>query len=63
MVCTLAGFDHEYIRKKAQTFFERQSNDEKICDVCNGNGFVRVPYEEAREEVWATVMFATIKVR
>ena len=21
-----------------------------ICYVCNGNGFVRVPYEQAREE-------------
>jgi DnaJ-class molecular chaperone len=24
-----------------------------ICNECNGNGFVRVPYEEAREEQWA----------
>tara|TARA_R100000655_G_scaffold46341_1_gene83262 strand:- start:1821 stop:2141 length:321 start_codon:yes stop_codon:yes gene_type:complete len=30
MVCTLAGFDHEYIRKKAQTFFERQSNEKNM---------------------------------
>ena len=22
----------------------------KICDVCKGNGFVRVPYEQSREE-------------
>ena len=22
----------------------------KICTVCNGNGFVRVPFEQAREE-------------
>tara|TARA_R100001443_G_scaffold563_4_gene2299 strand:- start:5809 stop:6102 length:294 start_codon:yes stop_codon:yes gene_type:complete len=25
----------------------------KICDACNGNGFIRVPYEEAREEIHA----------
>jgi len=25
----------------------------KICSVCNGNGFIRVPYEQAREEVTA----------
>ena len=24
-----------------------------ICPVCRGNGFVRVPYEQAREEAWA----------
>ena len=24
-----------------------------ICSVCNGNGFVRVPFEQAREEAWA----------
>ena len=24
-----------------------------ICDQCNGNGFVKVPYEEAKEEQWA----------
>ena len=25
----------------------------KICTVCKGNGFVRVPYSLTREEVWA----------
>jgi len=24
----------------------------KICDKCKGNGFLRIPYEEAREEAW-----------
>ena len=28
-----------------------QKKRKKICDLCNGNGFVRVPYELAREEV------------
>jgi len=25
----------------------------KICEDCKGNGFIRVPYEEAHEEMWA----------
>ena len=29
----------------------------KICEVCKGNGFVRVPYEIAREEQWANCDF------
>ena len=29
----------------------------KICSVCNGNGFVRVPFEQAREEQWADCEF------
>ena len=29
----------------------------KICTVCKGNGFVRVPYEISREEVWANCDF------
>ena len=29
----------------------------KICSVCNGNGFVRVPFEQAREEQWADCDF------
>ena len=29
----------------------------KICTVCNGNGFVRVPFEQAREEQWANCDF------
>ena len=28
-----------------------------ICSVCNGNGFVRVPYEQAYEEMWADCDF------
>ena len=28
-----------------------------ICSVCNGNGFVRVPFEQAREEQWADCGF------
>ena len=28
-----------------------------ICSVCNGNGFVRVPYEQAGEEQWADCDF------
>ena len=28
-----------------------------ICSVCNGNGFVRVPFEQAREEQWADCDF------
>ena len=29
----------------------------KICDVCKGNGFIRVPYEQAREEQFADCEF------
>ena len=29
----------------------------KICSVCNGNGFIRVPFEQAREEQWADCTF------
>ena len=28
-----------------------------IRSVCNGNGFVRVPYEQVREEQWADCEF------
>ena len=28
-----------------------------ICSVGNGNGFVRVPFEQAREEQWADCDF------
>ena len=28
-----------------------------ICSVCNGNGFVRIPNEQAREEQWADCNF------
>ena len=30
MVCTLAGFDHEYVRMKAKKFFERQQNEKNM---------------------------------
>ena len=29
----------------------------KICKVCNGNGFVRVPFDQAHEEQWADCEF------
>ena len=29
----------------------------KICEVCKGNGFIRVPYEQVREEQWADCDF------
>ena len=29
----------------------------KICKVCNGNGFIRVPFEQAHEEQWADCEF------
>ena len=32
-------------------------NRKVICSVCNGNGFVRGPYEQAREEQWADCDF------
>tara|TARA_R100000988_G_scaffold96827_1_gene63861 strand:- start:461 stop:637 length:177 start_codon:yes stop_codon:yes gene_type:complete len=32
-------------------------NMKKICTVCNGNGFVKVPYSQAREEIWADCEF------
>ena len=28
-----------------------------ICSVCKGNGFVRVPYEQTYEEMWADCEF------
>jgi len=28
-----------------------------ICSVCNGNGFVRLPFEQSREEQWADCDF------
>ena len=28
-----------------------------ICSVCHGNGFIRVPYEQAREEQFADCDF------
>ena len=28
-----------------------------ICNVCKGNGFVKVPYEQAYDEQWADCDF------
>tara|TARA_R110000851_G_scaffold95872_4_gene208165 strand:- start:129 stop:323 length:195 start_codon:yes stop_codon:yes gene_type:complete len=33
------------------------TKNKKICSVCNGNGFVRVPYKQAGEEIWADCDF------
>jgi len=30
-----------------------EKQDNIICPECKGNGFVRVPYHLAREEIWA----------
>ena len=37
--------------KKGKTMIE--AIHKAICPACKGNGFVRVPYELAKEEVWA----------
>jgi DnaJ-class molecular chaperone len=34
-----------------------QKKRKVICSVCRGNGFVRVPYEQAYEEMWADCNF------
>ena len=34
-----------------------QKKRKVICSVCRGNGFVRVPYEQAYEEMWADCDF------
>ena len=31
----------------------KERNMKKICSVCNGNGFIRVPYRLTKEEVTA----------
>ena len=28
-----------------------------ICSVCKGNGFIRIPYDQVREEQWADCDF------
>jgi len=33
------------------------TNMKKICTVCNGNGFIRIPYDQVREEQWADCKF------
>jgi DnaJ-class molecular chaperone len=35
----------------------KTSSGKKICSVCNGNGFVRIPYDQVREEQWADCDF------
>ena len=37
--------------EKGKTMIE--ATHKAICPACKGNGFIRVPYELAREEVWA----------
>ena len=36
---------------------EKSEKKTKICEVCKGNGFIRVPYEQVREEQWADCDF------
>tara|TARA_R100001132_G_scaffold2400_1_gene2105 strand:+ start:142 stop:297 length:156 start_codon:yes stop_codon:yes gene_type:complete len=30
-----------------------EKQDKVICPNCNGNGFTRIPYHLAKEEIWA----------
>ena len=48
------------VNEKAKKLTKWQQTLKKrkvICSVCNGNGFVRVPYEQVREEQWANCDF------
>ena len=36
---------------------EKSKTRKVICSVCNGNGFIRVPYEQAKEEQFANCDF------
>ena len=36
---------------------EKSEKKTKICEVCKGNGFIRIPYEQVREEQWADCTF------
>ena len=36
---------------------EKSEKKTKICEVCKGNGCIRVPYEQVREEQWADCDF------
>ena len=36
---------------------EKSEKKTKICEVCKGNGFIRIPYEQVREEQWADCEF------
>ena len=41
---------------------EKSEKKTKICEVCKGNGFIRVPYEQVREEQWADCDFCNNQV-
>ena len=47
----------QYIHKMLRRIGQEDFMVKKICTVCNGNGFVKVPYSEAREEIWADCEF------
>ena len=47
----------QYIHKVLRRVGQGDIVVKKICTVCNGNGFVRVPFEQAREEQWADCDF------
>ena len=47
----------QYIHKMLRRVGQEDFMVKKICTVCNGNGFVRVPFEQAREEQWADCDF------
>ena len=36
---------------------EKMPKEKVICNVCKGNGFVKVPYEQAYDEQWADCDF------
>jgi DnaJ-class molecular chaperone len=36
---------------------EKSEKKTKICEVCKGNGFIRIPYDQVREEQWADCDF------
>ena len=36
---------------------EKSKTRKVICSVCNGNGFIRVPYEQAKEAQFANCDF------
>ena len=36
---------------------EKMPKEKVICNVCKGNGFVKVPYEQTYDEQWADCDF------
>ena len=40
---------------------EKSKTRKVICSVCNGNGFIRIPYEQAKEEQFANCDFCNNK--